>query len=443
MRNLLLAVVIAIPMPTPAFSQDIGNSVGFWRGALVRENSVQSIEVMISSNGDSLSGKYAIPEMGLYEQPLREMSYTDSLVSFRILYGPFEMHRYDDIGQMTGINVRWNPPVSMHLKTVSSPVSAEYTTEELTFFNGEIRLTGTLVKPVHAGRSPAVVIVHGSGEQGRQSWEYRSHAYALAKRGIAALMFDKRGVGNSTGDFRTVSFDTLAQDALSGIEALRARSDIRESAVGLLGISQGGWISTIAARRNDGPAFVVLLEGPAVSLEEQEFHRVEYSMKGDGFAREAIDSALAHTKQYFNYVNQRTGWEGLAVSCQSVARANWADYVNTTSSPDDPDLIWWRNNAYDPADDLRTIGAPVLAMFGEIDANVPVEENSPPMKQYLNEAGVNFEIVTIPDLHHSVTTYQGLHGGDTWKWPDVFWKWSRRPLELDSAMTSWILKQID
>jgi len=106
-------------------------------------------------------------------------------------------------------------------------------------------------------------------------------------------------------------------------------------------------------------------------------------------------------------------------------------------------LAWWRSNTYDPADDLKAIGVPVLTIFGEIDTSLPVVENSPVLERYLTETGVRFDIVVIPDQPHSVTTCQGLYGADTWKWPEAYWNRSRLPPEFDETMAAGIVQQID
>jgi len=416
---------------------------GRWKGALVRENSSQLIEISFAGDGHSVSGLYSIPEMGLFEQPLREVLTSDTTVNFRILYGPFEMRYHAELGQMTGVNARWDPPLSLHLKRFPKPYVGEFRSEELVFSNGVTELAATLIRPHGEGPFPGVVVVHGSGAQGRDDWEYRSHGYAMAKRGIATLLYDKRGVGESTGDFETASFEQLADDAIAALDALRSRSDITRAALGLLGVSQGGWISAIASRKEGRPDFVILLQGPAVSLEDQELHRVEYSMRGDGFAVSSIDSAIEHTRNYFHYVNTLTAWERLIESSTASSKSAWADYVNSVSSPDDPDLTWWRNNAYDPEDDLRSIEVPVLSIFGEADMAVPVAENGALMEEYLTAAGVDFSVEVIPDMHHSVVTYQGLYGGDMWSWPDVFWNWSRRPVQLDDTIAEWIFEHTE
>ena len=52
------------------------------------------------------------------------------------------------------------------------------------------------------------------------------------------------------------------------VDTLKRRSDIISANVGIYGVNQGGWIAAIAARKWKDISFVILLEGPAVSLEE-------------------------------------------------------------------------------------------------------------------------------------------------------------------------------
>jgi dienelactone hydrolase len=64
---------------------------------------------------------------------------------------------------------------------------------------------------------------------------------------MAVLGYDKRGVGGSTGDWNTASFEDLAGDVVAAFEYLKTRSDIRRDQIGTLGWSQAGWIMPLAA----------------------------------------------------------------------------------------------------------------------------------------------------------------------------------------------------
>lgn len=119
--------------------------------------------------------------------------------------------------------------------------------EDVSFENGRIHLAGTLISPNAAGKRPGIILVHASGAEDR---EYLlPFARFLIRHGVAVLGYDKRGVGGSTGDWQTASFDDLARDVVAAFQYLKTRSDIDPSQIGLLGVSQAGWVMPLAAVR--------------------------------------------------------------------------------------------------------------------------------------------------------------------------------------------------
>ena len=125
---------------------------------------------------------------------------------------------------------------------------APYTTERVTWTNGGVRLAGTLYLPASGTKVPAAILLHGSGQMGRLrnagNRVLYNHAEWLASHGIAVLFYDKRGVGESTGEFRQAGFDVLAGDAAGGLALLRAHPRIDPARLGTVGVSQGAWIAT-------------------------------------------------------------------------------------------------------------------------------------------------------------------------------------------------------
>ena len=101
-------------------------------------------------------------------------------------------------------------------------VKGDATEEAVRFSNGDINLAGTLVLPAGPQRHPAVVLFHGSGPQSRDLFTARW----FAAHGVAALAYDKRGVGESSGDFKKVPFMDLCDDGLAGIAYLKSRKEI-------------------------------------------------------------------------------------------------------------------------------------------------------------------------------------------------------------------------
>src|SRR5204863_9052464 len=122
---------------------------------------------------------------------------------------------------------------------------------------------------------PAVVLLHGSEPGRRDSPFFRVVRDALCATGWAVLSYDRRGVGESGGVYlETPDLSVPARDAVSAVRLLAGRSDIDRGRIGLLGISQGGWVAPLAATMDSGIAFVVAVSEPGVSpLEQSAYQR--------------------------------------------------------------------------------------------------------------------------------------------------------------------------
>src|SRR5439155_3907294 len=103
--------------------------------------------------------------------------------------------------------LQWHERDSPPARAEPLPLRAE----EVRFANGDVALAGTLLLPPGPGPHPACVVVHGSGGQWRDC--VRLIADFLASVGVAALAYDKRGTGASTGDWDRASLPDLAEDA--------------------------------------------------------------------------------------------------------------------------------------------------------------------------------------------------------------------------------------
>jgi hypothetical protein len=121
--------------------------------------------------------------------------------------------------------------------------------ERVRFQNSDVQLSGNLLTPTSRGEHPAVILVHGSGPE---SWDaILPFARFLVRRGIALVGYDKRGVGESTGDWNKSSLDDLAGDVVAAFKYLKTRSDIDKNQIGLLGISQASAVMECAPQTGE------------------------------------------------------------------------------------------------------------------------------------------------------------------------------------------------
>jgi dipeptidyl aminopeptidase/acylaminoacyl peptidase len=158
-----------------------------------------------------------------------------------------------------------------HASTVGPDLS-ELEYSEISFENTRegFQLAGMLFLPEGDGPFPTAIIIHGSGSSERNSTWYLGLAQYLQANGIAVLLPDKRGCEKSKGDWIGASIEDLANDTLSAVDFVKNQQMFEYSTIGLIGLSQGGWIApAVAAAKSDDVSFVVSMSGNAITTDEQ------------------------------------------------------------------------------------------------------------------------------------------------------------------------------
>ena len=244
------------------------------------------------------------------------------------------------------------PSEQRHLERV---VLADTRHAEIAFQNRtqDLALAGLLFVPEGAGPFPAAVVIHGSGTSRRDKlgW-YLTLTKYLQDSGIVVLLPDKRGSEKSEGDWRTASFEDLATDTRAAIEYLRTQRSVPLSGIGVIGMSQGGWIAPIVASQESDLAFLVSMVGPMVTPREQLLYEENHNLRQLGFLP-GISNVLA----YIGAANVR-------YLAQPQLYKLIVDY--------DPLLYWGR------------ISVDSLALFGTDDTNVPSAESARRLKSLGN-----------------------------------------------------------
>jgi putative phosphoribosyl transferase len=124
------------------------------------------------------------------------------------------------------------------------------------------RLVGTLRMPEGPGPHPAVAVAHGWGS-GKDSPRNVELAERLQHAGIAALLFDFTGNGDSDGAVEDCTPSQQADDLEAALDALRAQRGIDPLRLGLVGASSGGAAALrVAATRPDVRAVVLRSANP-------------------------------------------------------------------------------------------------------------------------------------------------------------------------------------
>ena len=161
------------------------------------------------------------------------------------------------------------------------PDLSEMSYTEIFFKNqpDKLKLAGLLFLPEGEGPFQTAIIIHGSGTSRRNSVWYLSVAKYLQNHGIAVLLPDKRGSEKSEGKWLGTSFEELANDTIAASEFVKHQQMFKYASIGLIGMSQGGWIAPVAATKMKDLDFIVSMSGASVTPEEQLTYEETYSIE--------------------------------------------------------------------------------------------------------------------------------------------------------------------
>lgn len=251
--------------------------------------------------------------------------------------------------------------------------------EPLHFSNQDIQLSGTLYKPDTVPPYPCVIVLHAASGGTRAYPFYQHLSTHLPEQGIAVLLYDRRGSGESTGVFETADFNDLASDALAGFDLLRARHDIDPHHIYAYGISQGGWIAPIVAARQPEIAGVVIVSGSGVSPARQMDYAAAYTLDEAGFAENVIAQAIALRQRVNDYYRGKFTRAQLQSEIALVENEPWFKVAYMDASQEiESDVTqskWYYEMDFAPLAIWQRVHQPTLFLFGTRDRWVPVAES--------------------------------------------------------------------
>ena len=144
-------------------------------------------------------------------------------------------------------------------------------------------LSATLLLPDEVQPHATVVMVHGAGPldrdenmEGQEFDIFNTLATALAQAGVASIRYDKRGCGRSQGDYNRTGFYELADDVCAAISHVRATEAVRDSAIYVLGHSEGTLLAPLVAQARKDVAGLILLSPSITPIEATLIRQAEW-----------------------------------------------------------------------------------------------------------------------------------------------------------------------
>ena len=428
MRTLVL-LLAGLALSSSLSAQDIS---GAWHGKLSLPTGSLTIVFHISqTEQDVYVTTLDSPDQGANGIKTQTTSFNDStlIIQIPVIHASYKGKLNSD-NTINGTFTQGMPlPLNLKKGEASRPKRPQepqppfpYRSEAVTVRNerDEINLAGPLTLPEKGTKFPAVVMVTGSGAQNRDE-EIMGHkpffviADYLTRNGIAVLRCDDRGTAASQGTHATATNEDFATDTEAMVNYLRSRKEINAKKIGIIGHSAGGIIAFIVAQKDPSIAFVVSLAGAGVRGDSLMLKQVELISKSQGMP-DAVWQGMKPSIRNRYAILQQTD-----KTPEELQKELYADVTKTMSPEQLKDLNtiqqlsaqissmtspWYLHfMRYDPAQDLKKLKCPVLALNGEKDIQVDAAMNLTAIQERVTGNGnKNVTVKAYPNLNHLFQT---------------------------------------
>jgi pimeloyl-ACP methyl ester carboxylesterase len=297
------------------------------------------------------------------------------------------------------LNPVYGTAVTMQFGDASAQV------QELSFNSGQFYVVGDLRSPAEGDLFPVIIMVHGSGNATRHgAVDFEPLIEIFLRNGFAVLSWDKPGTGESRGDFtQGYSLTERAIILCDAVKVLVENPSIINTAIGVWGISQAGWVMPLALEKTQDIAFMMVVSGGGEDGIEQMAYQVGQMVACSGGSAEQVSdvekywSQMQKAQEYNEY---REAAE-ILVSIPGVS-----EHTGLSVSEQNQWSPWPReiDAFFDPMEVIETTTLPMLIHFGELDKNIDPVQGAQAYKSALEKAGnEDYRVITIQGVGHVLT----------------------------------------
>ena len=396
--------------------------VGTWRGELVKNGYRWSIELHVDKGESGHQVQASFPDWGMFRLSCSNIKLVEGALLFDVqwLDAPARIQADSDLLRIS----LGEKEIAEGILHRSDSRAWQFATEPVKVVADDgAELSGTLLLPHSEPPYPAMVLTHGSGPDTRITGPYLGKANLAVESGIAVLIYDKRGAGESTnpgGKF--VSLDRLVKDAHLMIEQLRNHQKVDQDWIGVGGISQGAWVAPKVAFDDPEIAFVFTTATPGLTPAEQNVFTLETRLRSSGIEEDEIDQGKHALRTLYEYY--RTGRAEVKEEAKRLiieGERNWTESpifkrlmfsdgkILESVNPQD-----WSSLFVEPLHWWREIKSYVAVFSGAEDLNIPTTFSHAVIEAALIDAGnERYTIRSFPDAGHGLSL-NNLPDGD---WP--------------------------
>jgi len=275
-----------------------------------------------------------------------------------------------------------------------SDISHAPKSEEVSFESNGLSLNGTIWYPDnHQGK--ALIIVTSSGNSDRSA--SRAEAILFAQMGYTTFHYDKRGTGNSEGDWNIATIEELLADDVTAIEYFSNKTGIPLKEIGIKGSSQGATKIPYILSKLENLKYGIAVSCPGVTLLESDLNYWR-NRNADVIGNE-IDAATKFQQKVFEFIAGQISRTDLEKAINNEKSNSWfanAWVPNLDEVKTDKKLL------YSPIPYFEITKQPILILQGTKDEIIPTNSYETISEALIKSDNDNFKTILLEGASHSM-----------------------------------------
>ena len=375
-----------------------GDKTGSFSGVIEHGNFSDKIRIEIEQDSVNFKVFFTSLEQNADRIPFQGMVLSGDSISFKL---QSDYYTYTFKNKWIENNSKLQGTLAVDTLTVPYTLEKELLSndqtpknEEVNFESNKLKINGTIWHPKNGG-SKAIVILTSSGNSDRSA--SRAEAILFAQMGFTTFHYDKRGTGNSKGDWQTATMEELLLDDINAIKFFSAKTGISLTNIGIKGSSQGATKIPYVLNELESLEYGVAVSCPGVSLLESDLNHWK-NRNADVIGNE-IDDAVKLQRKVFEFIAGKISRADIEKAIDNEKSNSWFANIwvpNLDEVQIDKKLL------YNPIPYFETAKQPILILQGTKDEIIPANSYEIISEALIKSGNDNFKTILLEGASHSM-----------------------------------------
>lgn len=422
--SLIIAIVFLACNPEQAGEFE---RTGNYKGVFTYGNFSDTINLNIEKDSAGYHVFFSSLAQNANRIPFREVIINGDSINFMLrsdLYTYHFQNRWVDNGNsLQGVLKVDSLSVPFQLQKESRKEASIPKKQDLYFTSSGNTIHSTIWYPQNASNK-GIVLLSSSGNADRSA--SRAEAIAFARRGFTTFHYDKRGTGQSEGNWNSATMEELLSDDRNAIQFFADKAELSLSNIGIKGSSQGGAKVPYLLTKLNELDYGIVVSCPGSSLLESDLNY--WKNRNKLIPGEDLDAAADLQGMVFQYIAGTIKRERLEKEIASKRGAMWFENV-WIPNLDDVQIDSKLN--YSPIPFFKQTQQPLLIIQGTADEIIPADSHTTIADALKSTENNHFDVRLLKGANHSM--YEVEHSD--------FPYWAKLHPDYMEAIVDWIERE--